>query len=544
MNGKSPAAPKASEASSGLHWKVLVGLVLGAVTGLVMQATLAAPAWIGLGVEAAPGGVRAVSVTGGSPAAKAGVTADSAWRLAVLHRGAEDRTPEDDVVLSGPADLQRALDRLENGEVLWLFPARGEGDARDAAAWEPDEEGARPLAVAIQPGSPRDTWIYPFALVADVFLALLKMLIVPIVLASIVSGVAGVGAMGDLRRLGRKTLLYYMSTSLLAILVGQVLVTLVRPGTGARLGLAMQPVSDAAGGGFREFVEVIKRMVPSNVFSSLQDNGAMLSIIFFALILGYSITRTAEPHRSRLRDLFESVVEVMMTMAKSVLGLLPYGVFALMAKVVAGTGLAPFKALLLYMLVVAVALLVHACVTLPIVLRVLGGISPLRWAKAMSPALFTAFSTSSSSMTLPVTMETVEARGRVSNRVSSFTLPLGATVNMDGTALYECIGVIFLAQYYASVGGEALTLAQQGYVVVLALLASVGAAGIPSAGLVMMLTILSALRLPVEGAALLLAVDRPLDMMRTVVNVWSDSCGAAVISRSEGEDGPLQPAGT
>jgi proton glutamate symport protein len=426
--------------------------------------------------------------------------------------------------------------------VLWLFPARAEGDPRPAFVWSPDEEGARPLAVAIQPDSPRDTWIYPFALVADVFLALLKMLIVPIVLASIVSGVAGVGAMGDLRRLGRKTLLYYISTSLLAILVGQVLVTLVRPGTGARLGLAMQPVADATGGGFREFVEVIKRMVPSNVFSSLQDNGAMLSIIFFALILGYSITRTAEPHRSRIREVFESFVEVMMTMAKSVLGLLPYGVFALMAKVVAGTGLAPFKALLLYMAVVAAALVLHACVTLPLVLRILGGISPIRWAKAMAPALFTAFSTSSSSMTLPVTMETVEDRGRVSNRVSSFTLPLGATVNMDGTALYECIGVIFLAQYYASVGGEPLTLAQQGYVVVLALLASVGAAGIPSAGLVMMLTILSALRLPVEGAALLLAVDRPLDMMRTVVNVWSDSCGAAVIARTEGEEGPLQPA--
>ena len=535
--GGSPAAE-----SSGLHWKVLIGLVLGAAVGLLMQATLAAPAWIGLGVEAAPGGARVASVEAGSPAAKARLSTGSVWRLAVLRRGADERSPEDDVVLEGPADLQRALDRLDNGEVLWLFPARAEGDPRPASAWTPDEEGARPLAVAIQPGSPRDTWIYPFALVADVFLALLKMLIVPIVLASIVSGVAGVGAMGDLRRLGRKTLLYYMSTSLLAILVGQVLVTLVRPGTGARLGLAMQPVADATGGGFREFIEVIKRMVPSNVFSSLQDNGAMLSIIFFALILGYSITRTAEPHRSRIREVFESFVEVMMTMAKSVLGLLPFGVFALMAKVVAGTGLAPFKALLLYMLVVAAALVLHACVTLPLVLRVLGGISPLRWAKAMAPALFTAFSTSSSSMTLPVTMETVEDRGRVSNRVSSFTLPLGATVNMDGTALYECIGVIFLAQYYASVGGEPLTLAQQGYVVVLALLASVGAAGIPSAGLVMMLTILSALRLPVEGAALLLAVDRPLDMMRTVVNVWSDSCGAAVIARTEGEEGPLQPA--
>jgi Na+/H+-dicarboxylate symporter len=143
-------------------------------------------------------------------------------------------------------------------------------------------------------------------------------------------------------------------------------------------------------------------------------------------------------------------------------------------------------------------------------------------------------------MTLPVTLEAVEHRGRVSNKVTSFTLPLGATINMDGTALYECIGVIFLAQYYAGAGGYELTLSRQLLVVVLALMASIGAAGIPSAGLVMMLTILAALQLPVEGAAHLLAIDRPLDMLRTVTNVWSDSCGAAIIARTEGEEGPGQ----
>ena len=269
----------------------------------------------------------------------------------------------------------------------------------------------------------------------------------------------------------------------------------------------------------------------------------MLSIIFFALLFGYFITRTEEPHRERIRGLMESLFEVIMRMAQGILSLLPYGVFALIVKVVASTGFAPFKALLVYMVTVTIALLVHACITLPIVLKTMGGISPVRWFKAMSPALMTAFSTSSSSMTLPVTLRTLEQRGRVSNKVTSFVLPLGATINMDGTALYECIGVIFLAQYYASVGGYELTLGGQALVVILALLASVGAAGIPSAGLVMMLTILSALKLPLEGAALILAVDRPLDMLRTVVNVWSDSCGAGVIARSEGEEGPLQPAG-
>ena len=166
--------------------------------------------------------------------------------------------------------------------------------------------------------------------------------------------------------------------------------------------------------------------------------------------------------------------------------------------------------------------------------------SPIAWGKAVAPALMTAFSTSSSSLTLPVTLKTVEHRGRVSNRVTSFTLPLGSTVNMDGTALYECIGVIFLAQYYAGIDPDfTLTFGDQALVVLMALMASVGAAGIPSAGLVMMLTILTALGLPVEGAALLLAVDRPLDMLLTTVNVWSDSCGAAIIARTEGETGPL-----
>jgi Na+/H+-dicarboxylate symporter len=326
----------------------------------------------------------------------------------------------------------------------------------------------------------------------------------------------------------------------LAIIVGQLLVNIIRPGDGATLGLS--PLTAAGASPDASFIEVIKRMIPSNIAASLTDNGAMLSIIFFALIFGFFITRTSEPHQTRVKELFESLFEVVMTMAEGILKLLPYGVFALLVKVVASTGFAPFKALLLYMFTVALALVIHATVTLPVLLRSIGKIRPMDWFRAMSPALMTAFSTSSSSMTLPVTLKTVEERGRVSNRVTSFTLPLGATINMDGTALYECIGVIFLAQYYAAVGDFELTLGAQALVVVLALLASVGAAGIPSAGLVMMLTILSALELPLEGAALLLAVDRPLDMMRTVVNVWSDSCAAAVVARTEGEEGPLAPA--
>ena len=508
-----------------LHWKVLLFMALGFLTGLGMQWKLAAPAWTGAEFEAAEGGLAVTAVQPKSPAAKVGLVAGQVYQAAVLQRGRED---ERRVRLAAPGDLaDGVLGASENGQVVWMVPLGG------------TDADAKAVALGMDPDSPRAVWLAPFVFAADIFLSLLKMLIVPLVLASIVSGVASVGEMKELRRLGGKTFLYYMSTSFLAICVGQLLVNFIRPGDGAELGLSAAAAAGASSSD--DFLDVLRRMVPSNIFDSMGDNGAMLQVIFFALILGFFITRTAEPHGSRIRDIFASFMEVMMRMAEGVLSLLPYGVFALMVKVTAGTGFAVFKPLLLYMVTVASALVIHACITLPIVLKLLGRVSPIAWVRAMSPALMTAFSTSSSSMTLPVTMRTVEHRGRVSNKVTSFTLPLGATINMDGTALYECIGVIFLAQYYAGAGAFELTMSGQALVVVMALLASVGAAGIPSAGLVMMLTILSALDLPLEGAALLLAVDRPLDMMRTVVNVWSDSCGAAVVARSEGEEGPLSP---
>ena len=502
------------------HWKVLCWMLAGLIVGLLFQFFLEAPAWSGAKWLQAEDGIELISSSG--PSAQSKLRVGGVYDRLIVDRG---KPAERTVELKSPEDVARALAESVNGEVLWFVP-------RDEAEGEPVA-----LALGMEPSSPRARWIAPFSFAADIFMALLKMLIVPLVLSSIVSGVASVGALKDLRRLGLKTFGYYMGTSLLAVLLGQVLVNVIRPGDGAELGLS---ASAAAGERSENFMEILKRMVPENVISAMTSNGAMLQVIFFALLLGYFITRTAEPHSGRIRDVFDSFFQVMMRMAEGVLSLLPYGVFALLVKVVAGTGIEPFKALLLYMATVAIALVLHATVSLPLVLRIFGKVSPRAWAKAMSPALMTAFSTSSSSMTLPVTLRTVETRGKVSNKVTSFTLPLGATINMDGTALYECIGVIFLAQYYAGLGGEPLSLASQAVVVLMALLASVGAAGIPSAGLVMMLTILSALDLPLEGAALLLAVDRPLDMMRTVVNVWSDSCGAAVIGMSEGEMGALE----
>ena len=505
------------------HWKVLVWMLAGVIAGLVIQSSIDGPAWSGGQWRAADGnGVVLVSGKGpASDAIKRGLGPTVPIQAIVARRGAEDelRTP-----VNAPEDVAAVISGADIGDVLWLERTGGD---------------PVPLNVKLDPTSTRSKVLAPFAFVADIFLALLKMLIVPLILTSIIAGVAGVGAMADLRRLGTKTFAYYIGTSLAAVVLGQIVVTLMQPGTGAALGLSPLRSGDIAPEA--SFIDVLKRMVPSNLFTSLSDNGEMLSVIFFALIFGAFITRAAEPHKTRITQFFESAYAVMIAMAEGILKLLPYGVFALLVGVVAGTGFSVFKPLLLYMATVLIALILHACVTLPCVLKFVGGVSPLRWFRAMSPALMTAFSTSSSSMTLPVTLDTVEKRGGVSNKIASFTLPLGATINMDGTALYECIGVIFLAQYYQHTGQFDLTLGTQAIVVIMALLASIGAAGIPSAGLVMMLTILTTLGLPIEGAALILAVDRPLDMLRTVVNVWSDSCGAAVIGASEGEmrDDPL-----
>jgi len=370
----------------------------------------------------------------------------------------------------------------------------------------------------------------------DLFLRLLKMIVAPLVLFSIMAGVAGVADPSRLGRLGVRTFVYYVATSLLAILTGLALVNVIRPGVGATLPLAAPAELPSAGPG--GVGDLVARVIPENVFDALA-RADMLQLIFFALVAGAALATLSDRWRRPLGDVVEGAFQLMTRVAQLVLVLLPAAIVALLARVVARSDLAAFRALGLYVLTVVLALAFHALVTLPLVARFLAGISPLRWARAVAPALFTAFSTSSSSATLPVTLESVEERGGVPNEVSSFVLPLGATINMDGTALYECVAVIFLAQHYAGAAGYELTLARQAIVVGTALLASIGAAGIPSAGLVMMTIILKALDLPLEGALLLLAVDRPLDMLRTATNVWSDTIGAATVARLEGS--PARP---
>jgi len=371
--------------------------------------------------------------------------------------------------------------------------------------------------------------IIPVAeIIGGLFLRLLKMVIIPLIFTSITSGVLGIGTSKNLGRLGLKTMAYYVASSLIAILTGLFLVNIIKPGVGAELGLTADvSTSDITAGGLGD---ILYRIVPDNPISSMA-NGEILPIIFFCIILGVFISKLNDRHRMLMTDFFNAGFEVMMSITHFIIWFAPLGVFGLIAKITATTGLEVFRSLGMYFITVLAGLLIHYLVSLPLFVIILSRENPIRHLKNMGIALLTAFTTSSSSATLPLTLECAEENAGISNKISSFVLPLGATVNMDGTALYECVAAMFIAQVY----GIELNFAAQFTVVITALLASIGAAGIPMAGLVMMTIILKAVGLPLEGIGLILAVDRILDMIRTSTNVWSDSCGTLIIAKSEGE---------
>ncbi len=382
-------------------------------------------------------------------------------------------------------------------------------------------------------GSPEGTIYSIITSLGVIFVRLLKMVIVPLIFTSIVTGVSGIGGGKNLGRIGIKTFLYYLTTSLFAIIIGLTLTNLIQPGQGVSIGQQgtfdttklNKPDSPA---------DILIRMIPLNPFSAAAS-GDMLGIIFFAIILGVGLTRIDSTHSKVLQNFFNSAFELMMNITQLIIKLAPLGVLGLITKVVSTSGLGIFTAVGKYMLTIAGGLSVHFLIVLPLLFYFLTGINPKKHLKAMESALAIAFATSSSNATLPVTMRCVTQNAGVSNRVGSFVLPMGATINMDGTALYECAGVLFISQIL----GIDLTISMQFTIIITALLASVGAAGIPSAGLVMIFIVTQAVGFQDADVAVIigtmLAVDRPLDMMRTMVNIFSDSIGASVIAHSEGE---------
>lgn len=364
-----------------------------------------------------------------------------------------------------------------------------------------------------------------------IFLRGLNMVVVPLILSSIISGVASIGSGTNLGRLGAKTLSYYILTSLIAILIGLLFVNLLQPGVGANLGNAETVNSLPITG--NSVSDILIRIIPDNIFDAM-SKGQILPVIFFSILFGAFITQIPAKKQEFLVNLFDSVFEVMMKITMFIIRFTPLGVFAIVSKEVAknsGSLGNIAGSLGIYMLTVILGLIIHGGIILPLSVKVLGKANPYKHFRNMATPLLTAFSTSSSNAALPLSMEATEHKNGVSSKITSFTLPLGATINMNGTALYECVAVIFIAQAY----GINLSIGQQAIVVVTALLAAIGSAGIPMAGLVMMTIVLTAVNLPLEGVGLILAVDRILDMSRTTINVWGDTCAAVIIAKSEGE---------
>lgn len=387
--------------------------------------------------------------------------------------------------------------------------------------------------------------------VADLFLRALKMVIVPLVVASIVSGIAGMKSLEGFARMGLKTWAYYLLGSLTAVCVGLAAVNLIRPGIsdGApnpTLRAAMDAalagdhaaevgdVMDRAGGGAGSLVDIVRRMIPTNVIDACAS-GDLLAIIFFSILFAVAMAVLPGGPPRVLRDLFNELADVMTLITTWIMKFTPVAVFCLLVPAVSEVGIGVLGNLVPYVLTVVAALAAHTFVILPLALWFLAGRSPRRHFRDMKDSLLMAFSTASSSATIPVTMRCIREESGVSERVTSFVIPLGATVNMNGTALYECVVVVFAAQ----VLGIDLSLSQQFIVVLLALVSSIGVAGIPAASLVAVIIIMQnagfSENMIKASLGLILTIDRPLDMARTAVNVFGDTVGAVVIARSEGE---------
>ena len=378
--------------------------------------------------------------------------------------------------------------------------------------------------------------------VGTAFIKLITMLVVPLVVASLLVGTASLGDIRKLGRIGGKTVAYYLVTTAIAVTIGLILSNIIRPGSridpATRDSLAAQFSSEAAGrvalaAESPGVVDVLLNMIPSNPFQAAAQM-ELLPLIVFTIIFGAAVSLVADERRDAVLNFFHGVNDAVMVVIDWVMKLAPYAVFVLIGAVVAEFGLDLLRSLLVYALTVITALLIHAFGTYGALVRALARLNPATFFRRIAEVPLVAFSTSSSSATLPVTMETAEEKLGVSKEVSSFVLPLGATINMDGTALYQAVAVMFIAQIY----GVPMGIAEQLTIVLTATLASIGAAGVPSAGIITLILVLNSVGLGTQaqaGIALILGVDRILDMMRTAVNVTGDLTAAAFVARSEGE---------
>jgi len=402
------------------------------------------------------------------------------------------------------------------------------------------------LAAAQGWGSFTTDWIAPFG---KIFISLLKLIAVPLVLSSLITGVASLSDLKKLSRIGGKTITIYITTTAIAVTIGLVAVNILQPGDTVpeEMKVKLQETYQSAASGKMEAAEQVKErsvlqpivdIVPSNFFSSASNNRNMLQVVFVAIIVGIALIQIPKEKARPVLEFMEGVNDLVIKLVDNIMLMAPIGVFALIADTitsVAGNNLQNVLELLgalgFYMLAVIIGLILQMVITYTSVLKIFSKMSLKKFYQGIAPAQLLAFSTSSSGATLPVTMERCEDELGVSEEVSSFVLPLGATINMDGTALYQAVAAVFIAQTL----GMDLTVGAQLTIVLTAVLASIGTAAVPGAGIIMLVIILEAIGVPSAGIALILGVDRILDMMRTVTNVTGDASVAVAVASSEGQ---------
>ncbi|NPA32373.1 MAG: dicarboxylate/amino acid:cation symporter [Aquificae bacterium] len=356
----------------------------------------------------------------------------------------------------------------------------------------------------------------------DVFLRLLKMIIVPLVFVSVFGAILGLESISRFKKLGVRTFLYYLTTTAMAVTTGLLLVLIFQPGKGEN----PRPLSPHEVPEPISLGQVIMGIIPENPIKALAE-GKVLQVIFFAILLGLAFLTVERFKQELVKNITDGFSDALVRLTRWVVLLTPVGVFALVSYLVARFGIDIILSLWEYVLVVVLGLLIHALVNLPLVALLFGRYNPYRYMLDVREALLIAFSTASSAATLPVSMELARTKGKVRKEVAGFVLPLGATINMDGTALYEAVAAVFIANVY----GIELTPEKLITIFLTVTLASIGAAAIPGAGLVLLALVLSSAGIPLEGIGLIVAVDRFLDMLRTAVNVWGDLNGARILNK-------------
>jgi proton glutamate symport protein len=386
------------------------------------------------------------------------------------------------------------------------------------------------------------SYVKIYGFIGQLFLNALNLVVVPLVTASIIMGTSKMGSEPSFGILGAKTFGFYLLTSFLAVVVGLCGFLMISWGVSfASLeqlsGIKSTVVNlsiEAQGDNFDKITQILLKLVPSNIFA-VASQGQMMGLILFSILFGFFISKIDSDAGHIVLGFWKGIFQIMMKITHLVMKALPIGIFGLVAKVIATTGIDSISSVAFYFVTVILSLFVYALIVIPMLLRIIGGINPILYFRAMAPALFTAFSTSSSAAALPIAMECLEKRAGVSNKITSFSLPLGTSLNMCGGALYLCLSSLFIAQSY----GIELSLPTLGLIALLSLLTSMGIAGIPSASLISVVVILHTIGVPAEGIGLIMAVDRIVDMFRTTVNVIGNTSCAILLARSEGEQGIL-----